>query len=733
MLTLAAWCIAHRRRVVVGWLAVAVLATAIAGAVGRRYTTDYTLPGTESQRASDLLTREFSRQSGDIDTIVFHVTQGTVDSPAVRAAITPLLIRVRTFPHVAAVTSPYTGRGAVQVSSDRLTAFATVNYDRAANLLPADTGAPVLKQVQALHVSGLRIAAGGQVIQSAEKFGIGPATVVGVIAALVILLITFGSLLAAGMPLITAGVALITGVALIGLATRLTSVANIAPQLALMIGLGVGIDYALFIVTRFRENYTTSGDVQQSVLGAMDTSGRAILLAGTTVVIALLGMFATGIGFMYGLAIASALAVLLTLAASLTLLPAMLARYGSRLARRRTRRLPFTRRRAALAAAGADTPGSHRSAWKRWSGIVQARPWPLAIASLVLMVALLLPVTRLRLDTSDAGNDPAGSSSRQAFDLLAEGFGSGFNGPLVLVAELPERAPVAVLAELRAATRATPDVVAVTKPQTAPNAKVAVMVAYPASAPQAPATTRLVNTLRHEVLPRLERRTGIPVLVGGFTASSIDFSHLLASKLPLFIAIVVLLSALLLFVMFRSLVIPIQAALMNLLTIGAALGATVLVFQSGWFASVLGVQEGPIEPWIPVITFAVVFGLSMDYEVFLVSRVREEWLRGRDASAAVADGITFTGRVITAAAAIMVCVFFSFMLGHLRVIKEFGFGLSVAVLLDALVVRCVLLPAVLVLLGPITWRLPRRLAVRLPDVDIEGSAARAVSEGQLFK
>ena len=434
-----------------------------------------------------------------------------------------------------------------------------------------------------------------------------------------------------------------------------------------------------------------------------------------------------------GLAIASALAVLLTLAASLTLLPAMLARYGSRLERRRTRHLPFRPQRAALAPTGADTPAPHRSAWKRWSGTVQARPWPLAIASLVLMVALLLPVAGLRLDTSDAGNDPAGSSSRRAFDLLAQGFGSGFNGPLVLVAQLPENAPVAALAELRAATRATPDVVAVTQPQTAPNGRVAVMVAYPASAPQAPATTKLVNTLRHEVLSPLERRTGIPVLVGGFTASSIDFSHLLASKLPLFITIVVLLSALLLFVMFRSLVIPIQAALMNLLTIGAALGATVLVFQSGWFASVLGVQEGPIEPWIPVITFAVVFGLSMDYEVFLVSRVREEWLRRGDASAAVADGITFTGRVITAAAAIMVCVFFSFMLGHLRVIKEFGFGLSVAVLLDALVVRCVLLPSVLVLLGPNTWRLPRRLAVRLPDVDIEGSAARAVSEGQLFK
>jgi putative drug exporter of the RND superfamily len=511
-----------------------------------------------------------------------------------------------------------------------MTAFATINYDEPANLLPADTGTPVLRQVKAVHVPGLRIAAGGQVIESAEKFGIGPATVVGVIAALVILLITFGSLLAAGMPLISAGVALITGVALIGLATRLTPIANITPQLALMIGLGVGIDYALFIVTRFRENYSASGDVEQAVLGAMDTSGRAILLAGTTVVIALLGMFATGINFMYGLAIGCALAVLLTMAASLTLLPAILTRFGPRLVLRRPRHLPFTRHPAALAAAGADTPAPGRSAWRRWSEIVQSRPWPLAIVSLAVMVALLIPVTGLRLDTSDAGNLPAASSSRQAFDLLAHGFGPGFNDPLVLVAELPNRPRAAALAELRTATQATPDVVAVTQPQTAPNGTVAVMLAYPASAPQASATTKLVNTLRNGVLRPLERHTGIPVLVGGFTAGSIDFSHVLASKLPLFIGIVVGLSALLLFVVFRSVVIPIQAALMNLLTIGAALGATVAVFQSGWFASVTGVQPGPIEPWIPVITFAVVFGLSMDYEVFLFSRVREEWLRRRD-------------------------------------------------------------------------------------------------------
>jgi RND superfamily putative drug exporter len=500
-----------------------------------------------------------------------------------------------------------------------------------------------------------------------------------------------------------------------------------------MIGLGVGIDYALFIVTRFRENYVAVGDVQQAVLGAMDTSGRAIVLAGTTVVIALLGMFVTGVSFMYGLAIASALAVLLTMTASLTLLPALLSRFGARIVRppRRDRRfLRRVRRTGSSAAASADgaLAAPPDSLWRRWSEAVMARPWPLALGSLAVMIALVLPVFAMRLDTSDAGNDPANTSSRQAFDLLAQGFGPGFNGPLTLVAELRGGNAAPALASLRAAALATHDVGAVTQPRLAPSGRIAVLLVYPDSAPQAAATTNLVNTFRHGVLPALTRRTGIPVLVGGFTAGSIDFSHVLASKLLLFVGVVVLLSALLLFVIFRSLVIPVQAALMNLLSIGAALGATVVVFQWGWVAHVIGVQKGPIEPWIPVLIFAVVFGLSMDYEVFLVSRVREQWVRRRDASAAVAEGITVTGRVITAAAAIMICVFLSFMLGNQRTIKEFGFSLAFAVFVDALIVRCVLLPAVLKLLGARTWRLPRRLDARLPHFNIEGSAVRALPE-----
>ena len=723
---LTAWCISHRGRVFLAWVAVAIITTGIAGAVGRDYATNFSLPGTESQRALDLLKQEFPAQSGDMDTIVFRVKSGTIDSPQVKSAITGLVAKVRRDPHVVGVVNPYRSGGAVEVSRDRSTAFAAISYDKASNLVPTGAGKPVLKQVNAVHVPGLDVAAGGQVIENAEGFSIGPATEIGVIAALVILLLTFGSLVAAGMPLLTAGFGLITAVALIGLATRVTSMSNVGPQLALMIGLGVGIDYALFIVTRFRENYSRFGDVERSVMEAMDTSGRAILLAGGTVIIALLGMFATGVSFMYGLAIASVLAVLLTLAASLTVLPAMLSKFGHRIVgtSRTARRGRLWRRRPApIAPTGARVPS--RLGWRRWSETVQARPWPLAIISAGLMVALLMPVFALRLNPSDAGNDPAKTSSRHAFDMLAKGFGPGFNGPLQLVVEGPRGQQANALPRLQAAVRATPGVVAVTSPRIAPSGDVSVIQAYPGSAPQAAATTDLVNRLRDTVMPPLERQTGVHVLVGGFTAGAGDFAHVLSSKLPLFIGIVVVLSALLLFVMFRSLVIPVQAALMNLLSIGGALGVTVAVFQKGWGGSIIGVEKGPIEPWIPVLMFAVVFGLSMDYEVFLVSRVREEWVRHRNASVAVADGIAFTGRVISAAAAIMICVFLSFMVGDLRAIKEFGFGLAAAVLLDAIVVRCVLLPAVLELLGTVTWRLPRWLDVRLPHVNIEGAAARA--------
>jgi len=702
----------HRRWVVITWVAIAIIANVVASVVGRQYASNFSLPGTESQHVIDLLTSQFKAQSGDVDTIVFHYANGRYDAPRVKAAIELLLKKVAADPQVVSVLSPYGPKGALQVSKDGHTAFATLNYSKRAYLLADNTGKPVIRQIDAVHVPGLQIAAGGPVIENAEGFNIGPATYVGVLAAMVILLLTFGSLVAAGLPLITAGLGLITGLALVGLATHLTSMSNVAPELALMIGLGVGVDYSLFIVTRFREAYARLGDVDASVMEAMDTSGRAILLAGATVVIALLGMFATGVAFMYGLSIASVLAVLLVLTASLTVVPALLSRFGHRIVRPSR----SARRREHSGAAPRE------SAWRRWSLTVQARPKSLALVSLAVMVICLIPFFSLRLDSSDAGNDPTNTSTYLAFNMLSHGFGQGFNGPLLVAVEMPSAAKQSVVPRIRDALTKTSDVVAVTAARTSPSGKVAVMEAYPDSAPQAAATTNLVNMLRQRVFPPLKHRLGVGISVGGFTAGSIDFSHVLSAKLPLFIAIVVVLSALLLLVIFRSLVIPIQAGLMNLLTIGGALGATVAVFQWGWGSSILGISKGPIEPWIPVLMFAVVFGLSMDYEVFLISRVREEWVHRGDAERAVADGISFTGRVITAAAAIMVCVFLSFMLGDERAIKEFGFGLAIAVFLDALVVRCVMLPAVLQLLGKMAWELPAWLDARLPRLNIEGSS-----------
>ncbi len=720
MVAMSRWCMAHRRWVVGVWVLIAIVSNVIAQSAGRNYSTNFTLPGTQSQRVNDLLAKEFPAQGGDVDTIVFHYANGRYNAPVVVGAISSLLSKVAADPHVVGVLSPYSAAGAVEVSKDGHTAFATVEYSKRANLLPDTTGKPVLKQIAAVHTPGLQIAAGGQVIEQAEGFSVGPATFVGVVAAMVILLITFGSIIAAGIPLITAGVGLIIGIALIGLATHVLSMSNVTPDLALMIGLGVGVDYALFIVTRFRESFARLGDVERAVTEAMDTSGRAILLAGTTVVIALLGMFATGVSFMYGLSIGSVMSVLLVLVASLTLVPALLSKFGARVA--------APSRKARKRAARGEAPAE--SAWRRWSVTVQSRPKTLAGLSLLLMLLFVVPFFAMRLDTSDAGNDPSNTNTYRAFNLLSQGFGQGFNGPLLVAVELPNAGKESVLPEVRSTLAAAADIAAVAEPRVAPSGKVAVIDAYPKSAPQASQTTDLVNTLRNTVLPPLEKKLGVTIAVGGFTAGSIDFSNVLSAKLPLFIGLVVVLSALLLFVIFRSLVIPLQAGIMNLLSIGGALGATVAVFQWGWGGSLLGVSKGPIEPWIPVLMFAVVFGLSMDYEVFLISRVREEWVHRGDASGAVADGIAHTGRVITAAAAIMVCVFLSFMLGDERTIKEFGFGLAIAVFLDALVVRCVMLPSVLELLGPATWKLPKWLDERLPELNIEGSspAHAAVAE-----
>jgi RND superfamily putative drug exporter len=688
------------------WLVVLIAALGASSAVGSKYSNSFALKGTQSQRATDLLAREFPAQSGDSDQIVFHALRGTLDSTAARTQIAALLARIVRLPHVTTVTSPYAA-GSHAISRDRTIAFATLGFDERANVLPVSAIRRVVKVADSARSATLEVQLGGQAIEQTSKPSLGTATLVGLIAAMAILLVTFGSLLAMGLPILAALLGLGTAIGLVGLGTQVIGVPDFATELAAMIGLGVGIDYALFIITRFRENYRSGIDLQASIVDAMDTAGRAVLFAGVTVMVALLGQFALGVSFINGLALSSSLAVLMVMLAALTVLPAVLSRFGARIGR------PSRRARAR------GTDPNRSGFWQRWAELIQRHPWPAAVAGLAVMLVLAVPALSLRLGNSDAGNDPPSTTTRQAYDLLAKGFGPGFNGPLLIVASLPHANDTQALATISTRLRATADVASVSRARLSPNGTTATLDVYPVSAPEAAASTALVKHLRAVTLPPLERATHTTLLVGGQEATTVDFTSVLSSKLALFIGIVVALSALLLLIVFRSFVIPIQAAIMNLLSIGASLGVSVAVFQYGWLGSFFNVQPGPIEAFIPVMLFSIVFGLSMDYEVFLVSRIHEEWTSRRDASAAVTRGLASTGRVITAAATIMICVFASFAFGDERVLKLFGLSLASAVFLDAFVIRCLLLPAVLELLGRRTWLFPQWLERRLPRLAID--------------
>jgi RND superfamily putative drug exporter len=705
MLNLTRWIIAHRRIVVVAWIVLAVGVLAASRVIGTRNANTFSLPSTDSQAATDLLQSRFPAQAGDADQIVFRARNGSLGDASARASIEPLLRSIARLPHVAGVVSPYAA-GTHALSKDGTIGFATVEFDQRANELPKAAIERVINQAEAVRSPALQVELGGDAIKQAQQASLGFATAVGLAAAVVVLLISFGSVLAMGLPIVTALLGLGAGLGVIGLGSRLVDMADFSSELALMIGLGVGIDYALFIVTRFRDAYRENGgDVQDAVQIAMNTAGRAVLFAGATVVIALLGMFALGVGFLYGAAIAASLGVLLVLVASLTLLPALLTFAGKRVGR-------ISRRAARPREA---RPGF----FARWVALIQRRPAWAALASTAILLALAAPALGLRLGASDSANDPPTQTTHKAYELLAQGFGTGFNGPLLLAVRLPNAGGTASLATITTALRHTPGIASVAAPQLNPARDMAAIAVYPTTSPQSAQTTDLVKALRGDVLPPLEQTTGTSIHVGGATATQVDFAHVLSGKLPLFIGVVVLLSALLLLVVFRSLLIPLQAALMNLLSIAAALGVVQAIFERGWLGGLLGIQPGPIEAFVPVMVFAIVFGLSMDYEVFLVSRIHEEWQHGRDASAAVREGLTRSGRVITAAAAVMVAVFISFAAGDDRVLKLFGIAMATAVFLDAIVIRMVLLPAVLELLGRRTWAFPNWLDRRLPRLAIE--------------
>ena len=712
MSALARWCYHHRFVVIATWVVVLIGLGVLSQAVKSDYNNSFSLPGTGSTTAQQLLAKAVPAQAGDSDTIVWQVSRGTVRDAAVTTRMSAMLRQVATMPEVAAVVSPYGPRGAAQVSRDGRTAYATVDFAKQANALAKADVTRVIDAAKAARAPGLNVQLGGQAIETTEQAPLSTSSAVGVLAAAVVLFIAFGSLLAMLLPLITAIVGVGGGLMAITPLTHAMNVVDFAPILGALIGLGVGIDYALFIVTRHRRGLQAGLTSEDAAVQAINTSGRAVLFAGSTVCIALLGILVLGVGFLNGLAVASALTVVFTVLAAVTLLPALLGVFKMRvLSRRQRRRL----------AAEAPAPGSAGPAaglWARWSGTVERRPAVLAVAAAVVMAVLAIPVLSLRLGSSDQGNDPSSSTTRQAYDLLAEGFGPGFNGPLLLVAQTHSAADEAALRTLEAGL---PKVADVTSVRTlAATGGTEVVQVTPATSPEAKATSDLITTLRNDTIPAAERGTTLRVYIGGVTATFADFATVVNAKLPWFILAIIGLSFLLLVVAFRSLLIPATAAVMNLLAAAASFGVLTAFFQWGWGTNVFGLgQAGPVEAFLPVVTLAILFGLSMDYQVFLVSRMNEEWVHGRRNSVAVRTGQMETGRVITAAATIMICVFLTFSFMGSRDIAEFGIGLAAAVALDAFILRTVLVPAAMHLFGDANWWLPRWLDRRLPHLAIE--------------
>ncbi|KOV60924.1 membrane protein [Streptomyces sp. NRRL WC-3618] len=691
----------HRWTALILWLVVLVGVWAGASQAGDRYRDDYSLPGTETQNALEILKEHGAGNAWNTVSIVLHDKDG-LRTPGTESAVAGMLKKVSGLSGVVRVQSPYKDRSAI--SADGTVGYATVELDRPAENVPLTQSKPILDTAREIQKDGLQVELGGEAARKLGKNQGSGAEGAGVFAALAILLFMFGTVIAASLPVITAVFAVGATLGIIVLASHKFIIASYSPYVMALVGLGVGIDYALLIFARYRAELVKDIAPDEAERRALEGAGRTVLFAGCTVIIALLGLVALGLGSLRGMALAVALTVLLTMVASLTLLPSLLAIFGKRFARQ------FTARARKRAAKGRPEEGTR---WRAWGEAVQRRPWTALLLPLVALGALAVPAADLRLGLADAGNDPDGTTSRVAYDLLAKGFGPGFNGPLVIVTEGDDAVRAAGAAA--GTLKNTPGIALVNGPIPTEDGKAAMLLAVPKTAPQDTATTDLVHRLRDDVLPGLAKQTKAEYLVGGATAAVIDFSETIGGKLPLFVTIVIGLSIVLLTMVFRSVLIPLKAALLNLVSVGAALGAVSLVFQHGW----LGADPGPIEAFIPTMIFAIVFGLSMDYEIFLVSRMREEWLRSKDAAKAVREGLAHTGAVVTAAGAVMIVVFGAFMLSPDRMLRQFGFGLAVAIFVDAVLIRCLIVPAAMRLMGKKAWWLPQALGRVLPEVRVE--------------
>ena len=763
LVRVAGWCFRHHWLTIFIWIVALGSGFGVSNGIlgGDAFETRFSIPETESLRALDLLEEAFPEIDSITDAQIVFESQRGLDDLEVAVAITEFLDGVAARIPGLEITSPYDDP--TLVSQSRSIAYAVLSLPEVdSQEAQVQLGTSIMEVGDRLIDQGalpddLVVEYGGDPFVS---FEIPESEVIGLLAAIIILVLAFGSVLAMGLPIGTALIGLGTGVALIISVSHALEVPDFALQIGAMIGLGVGIDYALFIVTRFREGLRAGLTSQQATLEAADSAGRAVLFAGITVMISLLGMFMMGMGFVNGLAVAGAISVGVMVVASLTLLPALLSWVGHR--------IDVTTRAAlisliafastslvgvivfhslsfvliGLAAAVAVMASSfivpswrmpirHRPVkprneqlWYRWSRFIQNRPWTSFISGLVVLVVLTLPLFGMRLALSDNGNRAEWQTARRAYDLLAKGFGPGFNGPLTLVAEPApgETFDGGTLSELTAALRADPDIVFVSDPIPATE-EITVWRVVQRESPQASGTTDLVHRLRSDVIPEALGDSDMKVNVGGFTAIGVDLSQYFGERVLLFIGAVLFLSFLLLMAVFRSLLVPLKAVVMNLLSIGAAYGIVVAIFQWGWGADLIGVgAPGPIDPFVPMMLFAIVFGLSMDYEVFLLSRMKEEYDRTGDNATAVADGLASTARVITAAALIMVAVFGSFVAGDDRTVKLFGLGLAVAVLIDATLVRMVLVPATMELLGARNWWIPRWLDKVLPRIHVEAHA-----------
>ncbi|MFI0714201.1 MMPL family transporter [Streptomyces inhibens] len=725
MTALARWCLRRRIVVIVLWLAAFAGVAVAAGVAGSAYSNNYEVPGTESGQASALMAQAFPGRSGDSDSIVWHTESGTVRAGAVEKTMSRTLAKIAELPGVSEVQSPYGkqtdgAQGGRQISKDGHTAYASVVFDRPTDELDPAQVHKVVDTARAAAGGGLQVELGGAGIALTEAPRAQLPEIIGLCAAAVVLFLAFGSLAATFLPIITALAAVGTASAGITLLSHAMTVADFAPMLGMLIGLGVGIDYALFIVTRHRKGLREGLTVDEAATRAVTVSGRAVVFAGATVCIALLGMLILRLSFLNGVALAASLTVVLTVAASITLLPALLGLIGMRALGRRERRQlaehgPRRERPTGIAA--------------RWSGFVERHPKLLGMAAAAVMTVLALPTFGLHLGTSDQGNNPATSTSRKAYDLLAGGgagaghgggFGPGFNGPLTLVGTLDGAKDRLAFDELPDRLRHTPGVAQVSGPEFNGSRGTGVITVVPTSSPQSRQTSDLVARLRTDVLPAAEGQTTMQVRVGGVTASYDDFASVIVGKLPLFIGVVIAFGSLLLLLAFRSIGIPLKAALMNVTAVASSFGIVTAIFQWGWGSELLGLgSAGPIEPFLPVIMVSVLFGLSMDYQVFLVSRMYEEWQLTRDNCRAVRVGLAETSRVINSAAVIMIAVFAAFILSGDRTIAMFGIGLASAVALDAFVLRTLLVPALMHMLGGANWWLPSWLDRRLPRISIE--------------